>query len=383
MTTVKDGGFSMINKVISNKILDWHISSSIEINDKIIELNKKVEKYSRRKKNLSNIIKQQSNILKYSNDSLTRVRYYANVRNLNYIDNKYLSSNSIEFSQATQINNQIQNDLNLLIENKDSLTLNKLKEIVRLKNTLSSVLSIDSIPQITETTFDNIYKFERANKFINLCKFYNPLEIKNIDSLRNGIIDISNKLDFIDSKKSNEILSKAFDFGKESGENVHYFTVSTTQLKRGNSLAKGALLIAIVLDLLVFFCGLLGAQPSSLLLLSNSRQLKSVAEIGLLNSLGLDINTDIPKNFPLRTKRMIEILRNSIPDLEYAQKGTPSYIPFNKVKELGLSSELGVLLSTDLAVQYGDNDNIYLRTRLLLWFTYEINKQLKIEKNGR
>lgn len=371
-----------LNKVVSNEILDWHNTSSIEINNKIVDLNKKVEKYKRRKENLSNTIKQQSNILRYSNDSLTRARYYANIRNRNYIDNKYLSSNSIEFSQANRINNQIKNDINLLIQNKDSLTLNRLKEIVRLKTSLNSVLSIDSIPNISENTFENIYKFERANKFINLCNSYNPLDINNIDSLRNGIINISNKLDFIDSKKSNRILTKAFDFGKESGKNVHYFTVSTTQLKRGNSLAKGALLIAVILDLLVFFCGILGAQPSSLLLLSNSKQLKNIAEIGLLNSLGLDLNSDLPENIPLRTKRMIDILNNSIPDLEYAEKGTPSYIPFNKVQEIGLSSELGVLLSTGLAIQYDDNDNIYLRTRLLLWFTYEINKQLKNKENG-
>lgn len=363
---------------ITSDAINWYDTFSSPVLTKLEGYRTTNNKYSKRVEVLRQRAKQQLYSLRNNYDSIAEINYNKTLNSISFLERKYLVTTDTKILLADSLSREVDKSLKKVLIDENNVDYIELGNLNTISNKLSSLLEIEEVA-VPEVLIKNAEVFQRANTFINYCDEFNPLEKDNISDLRDALISLTLKLDFLDKKKTEDLVNKAFEFGNKNGENVHYFVVSTTQLSRKNPLALGALTIALVIDLMVFFCGILGARPDSLLHLKTRRQLDKVIDSALLNSLSIDTETELPADTPLRIRRIVSILKNITPDLKYVkQEGKPSaYIEESVINDLKLAAELSVFVASELAMKEKDGTKIYLKTVLILWFTSEVNQFFK------
>lgn len=363
---------------ITKEAIGWYDAFSIPVINKLEKFRTSNNENSRKVERLKKTAEQQLISLKYNYDSIVESNYKQTLNSIGYLEGKYLVTTDTKILLADSLSREVDNSFKEFLMNENNIDYIDLGRLNANSNKLSSLLELEPQP-IPEDLVKMAETFQRAHTFIEYCNSFDPLEKETISQIRGDLIELTLKLDFLEKEISKVLVNQAFEFGDKNGENVHYFVVSITQLSRKNPLAIGAISIALVIDLMVFFCGILGARPDSLLHLKNKRQLDKVIDSALMNSLSIDTETALPMDTPLRIRRIVSILKNIIPDLKYVdEEGKPSaYIDENVINDLKLASELSVFVASGLAMKEKNGSKIYLKTVLILWFASEVNQFFK------
>ena len=158
-----------------------------------------------------------------------------------------------------------------------------------------------------------------------------------------------------------------------TGPNVHHFLLAVGELSKLNPLAIGSLFLALSIDLLILFCGLMGARPDSYLDMRTPEELLDIQESSLEAVLSLDLDSIASAPYVDRfIARAAEILRNTTPDVEYAYQGFPAVLARKDIRRLKMSKEIGVLLALGLAKEL-PSGALGLRTRFVLWLAQRIH----------
>ncbi len=198
--------------------------------------------------------------------------------------------------------------------------------------------------------------------------------------LKNAVYSYLSHLTFLDSVYRQKLFKAVDRIGRYEGLRAHPFELALGEIENLNPLAFGSLLVAISIDILVLFCGLLGARPDSYLDIKKPDDLADIQEIAVETVLSLDVNgRTLDSVTDVFIRRIVEILRRSRPDVDYAYKGFPAMLTSDDVSALGMGKEIGVLFALQLAEQLPDG-RIGLRTRLILWLADQVLRHLDAEK---
>ena len=206
-------------------------------------------------------------------------------------------------------------------------------------------------------------KGEKAN--INLMKF------NDIQQIKDALLLYASNMPISVRDNLHNLISQIDTLGKFGGSDVHPFVLCVGELRNLNLLAIGSLIMALVIDILILFCGILAGKADSFLKLKHYDDLQEYMEAAVEVILSVDINRTVASSSPY-VNRIIEILRIAKPDIDLAKEGHPAVIYVDDIKDLKLTQELGVFISLNLAVKSFAGDKIALSTRLILWMADQI-----------
>jgi len=363
-----------LDLTIQQKMYTWQKNVKSSYESSYQNLKEKNKEYVDRVQLQENLINKQLEALKINNDSLNQAKYQQRVNSLSWLTTSRLIPTSKKVNTVKPIVISFDKKFQNFLAHRDSMTISNFEELEDIYKSIVQAFGIDDKKaNLPDSMYYYIEQLQFSEHAIKECDNFEINNGQTTSSLRDNLLSLNSSLTYLNDTISQNLFDKAFDFGKYSGENVHYFVVSTTQLKRKNPLAFGALFIAIAIDLLVFFCGVLGAQPTSLLLIRNQEQLIQFAENGLHDILGMNLNEKLPENAPINIKRMVEILRNSKPSVNLAKTGTPAVLTKDKIDELNLANEVGIFLASGYAKKLTNSEDIGLTTVLLMWLSHQIN----------
>lgn len=219
----------------------------------------------------------------------------------------------------------------------------------------------------------SLYKFEekinefegeskRRKKFSSDCEVNNTISFKDAVNKINNCISVSE----LTSDKQEILLERIRTFSSSEGEHAHHFIWVTKELARYNILAIGALLLALVIDILILLCGILGSKHESFLNIEKAGDLISMQDYPLEVILSCDINNPT-ENLMLR--RIHNIITHSEFDEDSAQRGFAAVISAENIKKLGLQKEIGVFFSMGLMEPLDSKGykKYGLKTKFILW----------------
>ncbi|MBX7227940.1 MAG: hypothetical protein K1X55_18040 [Chitinophagales bacterium] len=225
--------------------------------------------------------------------------------------------------------------------------------------------------ELPDTLKKQLIRISEVNEFYNFVDSLKVSDYKTIPQLKYSALSLIDRIPSSFKIDFSKVKSKLLSLDKYTGEQQHQFIVSVMLLKQGHFLAVGAFIIALFVDLLVLFCGILGTLPKSFLTLNNYKEIEEVMESGIENIFSMHFNENYETSFK---KRLYLLISNCEPSsIEYTVKGFPSFIRFDKIKELSLSSEIGILISTNQAKDFKSKDGIFITMRFLLWASEKLN----------
>ncbi|HBY01433.1 MAG TPA: hypothetical protein DEG92_02645 [Rikenellaceae bacterium] len=183
-------------------------------------------------------------------------------------------------------------------------------------------------------------------------------------------------------EQKREILHKINKIGLSDGDKVHYFLLSINELTQKNILAFGALFIALSMDGLILFCGILASRPESYLNMKSVDDLIEVQEQALQTVFEIKFDETFLKGINSRyIRHLINILSNCVPDMELAYQGIPVVMRRETIESMNLGRELGTLIALKLAEIVNDGKDVGLRTRFIIWASDQITSYLEKEEN--
>ena len=267
-----------------------------------------------------------------------------------------------------------------LTKSDQTLTTENLAKLQGAYKAFVSLLSTKSSPLIQEVPAEvppAVEMIDQVNAFFAVEKRLDFAAMTNLADVRKAVSDLVSKLPGPSiTNKSDEdrrlLLEQMDNIGKYGGEEAHPFVLAANELNYGNYLAIGALLIAIAIDGLVLFAGVVSARPSSLLVLRKPALLMEVVESSLDAMMSLNLESRRPTGNP-RIDKIVKILRLCKPDVQSAADfGIPAYLSIEDVERENVGDEIAVFLATKLATI--DENRIGLRLRLILWLAAEVKQ---------
>lgn len=274
-----------------------------------------------------------------------------------------------------------------------NLSLNNLNSFIQAADNYSTIVrtygnaSLDTIPPFPTDLLNKIILISSDMAF-----FSSDISIINIDlapsvqAVQDSLKRFSRQLPKTISN-TQELLEKINSISLFSGEDVHIFVVSIGNLLRLNPLSILVLFLALFVDLLILFCGLLGSRPDSFLKMKTIDSLKESQEKALIVLLSLDLDSPLPKN-PF-IKRVLEIIKAIEPDIESLNEGISGIIKKSEIEKLNLVVELGILERLNLIIplnleteeksnvendhaQNNSEEYIGVTPRLILWLSEQV-----------
>jgi hypothetical protein len=194
-----------------------------------------------------------------------------------------------------------------------------------------------------------------------------------VDSIKGELLERVRANTALDLQARVRMLQRIDDIDNLSGRDVHPFALAFGELRRGNILALGSLIVATAIDGLIFMCGLLAARPQSYLDMRSPSDLYNIQEVAIETVMALDLAelnlSSISSPF---VRRAVIILRHAQVDVELAYLGFTAVVAAESVNELRMV-ELGLLLALDLARQL-DDGRVAFRTRFVLWLADKVER---------
>ena len=234
---------------------------------------------------------------------------------------------------------------------------------------LGNKYSSNSI-EIPDTLKKQLIQISEINIFYDFLDSFNVQDYSNIRDLKFKSLKLIDKLPNSFMIDFSKIKNSLLDLDKYTGSEQHQFVASVTLLNKGHILAVGAFSIAFLIDFLVLFCGILGALPLSYLTLKNYEDIESVMESGMENIFSMNGQT---YNSAFKNKLQL-IISNSEPSpIDIAFEGYPTVLRTETIQRLNLGADIGILLSTFQANTFEGSDDVYLRTRFILWAAENLN----------
>jgi len=173
-------------------------------------------------------------------------------------------------------------------------------------------------------------------------------------------------------------LDEISNIEKTEGPYAHSFIIVTNELKRLHPLAIGTLALALIIDILILLCSLLGSKHESFLTINSYEDLTYMGDRPL--EVVLDTTLEKQDGDTMLLKRIKDILNHAKFDLKAARDGYPAILTFEQIQELNLHKELGVLFSRKLAKPLESNSIIGMKTKLILWMCDQIlRKRMSID----
>lgn len=376
---------AIVSKSFSKGLLQ--VKSEYNSNNKVYQ--NLIDRYTKEKKYGGTIIRIDGGTVKSppGNGSIAK-RYDSEMKN--YYNN---SVHHLEESlnNYSYLENRYNDLFNYLVESYQNFTKKNFRKLVATKNEVFNQFNISENIEIINNLERIISKKINENDkyllFLEQYKQSNQIHYsKSLMELKKSVSGILALIPIM--SMPNEIEEAQFavsKLGSWSGNDIHYFVLSIGELLILNPLAIGTFLIALIIDLLILFCGLMGARPNSYLDMNKSEDLYDIKELALETILSLDLNSenDSYSTDPF-INRIIEILKHCKPDFKYAQEeGIPATLSFDDIVELNMQKEIGVLLSLELAYELPDN-RLGLRTKLILWLADQVinySEAYKTNKN--
>ena len=224
--------------------------------------------------------------------------------------------------------------------------------------------------EITEL-FDIIKDYSEFNEWSEInCNFQ---RCQNINVLKNNALQCIDQMPLIESEKKSDSQKSISEIGRYYGKHVHHFSLAVNELSSLNVLAIGSLIVALSIDCLILFCGLLAARPESFLNMTSAESLADVQELAIETVFALDLSESFVNsiNDPY-VKKLAIMLQLGQPDIELAYSGMPIIIENSLIATTKLSQEIGVLISLQFANKINEFNDIGLRTRFVLWASEQI-----------
>jgi hypothetical protein len=176
------------------------------------------------------------------------------------------------------------------------------------------------------------------------------------------------------------------DIANYDPETAHGFTVAYAGLIGITPLSLTSAWIAILIDVLILLCGILGSRPVNFLDIRKHSELLAFADVAStivlqVSALGADAKLKDPV-----ARRALEILRQGVPVREAAMAGYGLLLPAGAVVNLKMDRELALWASLQLWRPVEDidaalvdepslvpyRDGIAIRTRLMLWLCDQV-----------
>ncbi|HVI79817.1 MAG TPA: hypothetical protein VM715_16945, partial [Candidatus Acidoferrum sp.] len=117
-------------------------------------------------------------------------------------------------------------------------------------------------PNLREEVF-RVYQLTLARKSQDLNNAI--ASARDVHELKDAIYSYLGKLTFLDPSYRRDLYERIGKIGVFEGREVHPFVLAIGEIQNSNPLALGSLVVALAIDLLVLFCGFLGARPDSYL----------------------------------------------------------------------------------------------------------------------
>ncbi|HEV7737582.1 MAG TPA: hypothetical protein VGO47_09470 [Chlamydiales bacterium] len=186
-----------------------------------------------------------------------------------------------------------------LTKSDQTLTTENPAKLQAAYKTFTSLLSTKSsaptqeIPKEVPAALETI---DQVNAFLAIEKQLDFAAMTNLTDVRKALSDLVSRLPGTSvSNRSDEerklLLEQLDRIGRYGGQKAHPFVLAANELNYGNYLAVGALLIAIAIDGLVLFAGVVSARPASMLVMRNPDLLMEVVESSLDAVMSLNLES--------------------------------------------------------------------------------------------
>ncbi|HXA19325.1 MAG TPA: hypothetical protein VN380_20205 [Thermoanaerobaculia bacterium] len=195
----------------------------------------------------------------------------------------------------------------------------------------------------------------------------------SVDSIKGELLERVRANTVLDLPARTQMLQRVDDIDNLSGPDVHPFALAYGELRRGNILALGSLIVAIAIDGLIFMCGLLAARPQSYLDMRSPSDLYNIQEVAIETVMALDLDDiDLSLVRSPFVKRGVSLLRRAEVDVELAYDGFTAVVSAEAAHDLRMI-EVGLLLALDLARELADG-RLAFRTRFVLWLADKVER---------
>lgn len=261
------------------------------------------------------------------------------------------------------------------------------ENILKLESKCIEFLTIEGSAKEEDkvSCYSNYENNNMAQKIIKRSQIVDSDKIcenPSSETIYRGVLDIINKClsaaikAGVGASGANDAIKK---LEREYGDKSHHSIRAISELMSGNWLSYISLSIAVVLDLLLLLCGILGERRDVFLTMRKPTDLDELGTYPLEVVMSASVNANSEDSeFISRAKSILEIselsVKHSIKD------GCPAVISMEKAEEKGLQKEIGVLLSMNLAKPLQKNGEqeynfIGLRTKLVLILCERISKE--------
>jgi len=258
------------------------------------------------------------------------------------------------------------------------ITLVNVTELIQKKRSIANLFNSSLNIELDDNLKNRLIQISEMNTFFNYSDSLLLKDCASIKELKNDGLLLLDKLPKSFGVNYKGIKKELLNIDKYTGENQHQFVASIILLSKLHILAVGAILIAFFIEILVLFCGLLGALPHSYLSMKKFEELETILDYSFVNVFSLELQKDVLYDEPYKTKLHL-ILSNCKPaSMQIAKEGYPAYIEREMIDKLKLSTDIGVLISTLQARKFGETEDVYIRLRFILW----ASELLKTNRNG-
>ncbi len=267
--------------------------------------------------------------------------------------------------------------INYFTNFSQSYSIESFKELHILCNQIAAENQISNMCELGE--FRNSLQHLKSEQesfaaFIKNCSVQNLGKSFNEDLL---LARTCVSLSKVNDEKADIYLQKIDSLERNEGEHTHHFVLVINELLRLNSLAVGSLILAIIIDVLILLCSLLGARHESFLEVDSFKDLIDMKDYPLEVILSSNFDSDEKDNAMIA--RMKLILKSAEFNRDSAGEGFPAVLSNEMVRTLGLHKELGVLLSMKLAMVQ-DDGSVGLKTKFILYMCDQITRKKSSNK---
>lgn len=359
-----------------SQLIIWNDSSSYEVAKYFGNLTTALDKSTARQKALEySLIKNKQNYLN-NPDSLNRLLYSnSRSRETNHRENR-LFPTLTKFERCRIL--QIEHDSIYKVITSDNrlITIGNISDFQQKKKELYPLVLgnryISNSIELPDTLKEQLIKISELNNFYDFIDSFKVEDYSDIRKLKFKSLKLIDKLPNSFKIDFSKIKASLLNLDKYTGSNQHQFVASVMLIKQEHILGIGALTIAFLIDLLVLFCGILGALPSSYLTLKSEDDIDAVMESSLINVFSID-----GQNLDGVLKQKLHlILSNSEPaSVDNSIEGYPAVLAREKINRLNLAADIGILIATSQARSFNESEDVHLRTRFILWAAEKLNMQ--------
>jgi len=379
VSSIKDSISSKIDLTktyneFKSQFIVWNDTASKDVAKYFADLTTTLDKSTARQKSLEySLSKDKKNYLT-NPDSINQIHYSNSTSNEAYNRNNRLFPSLTKYDRCRILQVQHDSIFKSIISDNRLITIANISDFQQKKRELFPLVlgnkySSNSI-EIPDTLKKQLIQISEINIFYDFLDSFNVQDYSNIRDLKFKSLKLIDKLPNSFMIDFSKIKNSLLDLDKYTGSEQHQFVASVTLLNKGHILAVGAFSIAFLIDFLVLFCGILGALPLSYLTLKNYEDIESVMESGMENIFSMNGQT---YNSAFKNKLQL-IISNSEPSpIDIAFEGYPTVLRTETIQRLNLGADIGILLSTFQANTFEGSDDVYLRTRFILWAAENLN----------